>query len=168
MITAIFAAHGLEYGQSGRSRGYATYEHPEVKRWLKENKAVSGVRQFQPPVAGFAEFAEGLGINLVKIGVEWWPLTWDAQPHYVKIKRDPWANAKSLSQKRGFDFTDCLHAIRRRHQLLDSVPGPTVDSDAVIAGDFATLENAFEHCGLAFDPATARLAIKPDQWHFAA
>lgn len=54
---------------------------------------------------------------------------------------------------------DWLKIIRAHHALIDALNIPVINTDELVAGNYKTLEAAFDHVGLEFDPSIAKGTI---------
>lgn len=170
MIAGIFAAHGLKYGVGGETRGYKSFENQRLKYFLKDMGYKAGYEfpGWVPDLGGTAELVKELNIDLFKVGVEYWrPLeALGATP--VKIKRKIENVARSVTDKNGHDYDEAVWWVKKRYEMLDSIPGPTVLTDDVIKGDYSTLKEAFDWCDIEFNEDHANKVIDPEMWHYAA
>ena len=182
LIAGIFSAHGLNCGTPGESLGYTTYESQEVKAVLRSIgewhiAQRGGFRNGEEWIsfddghtAALYDVVTQHEIGLIKCGLEYWralAATWFELP-VIKIRRDLDSAAQSVADKRGEDFETVREIVRKRFGQLDTIPGVTVNTDDVIAGDLTTLRGAFDYCGIDFCEFTARSVIEPDRWHYAA
>jgi len=178
MVTAIFRKHGISIGCKGYENefGYQTHENTKIRRAVNEITHVSGL----PPVK---KFKSNFGAEHIRKIFRSMPNNWvykvGPQDHdvlkaafpdakFVCVKRDIENTTMSQHKKRGGNV-DSL----REHNVLvmeqmKSFGYPFVDSDAVIAGDYSTLESAFDYCGLNFDPRIADQCIDKGKWHYAS
>lgn len=167
MIAGIFAAHGVNCGQTFQGSEYQTFENLELRRHVRD-LAQRGGNEFLDwvkPLGGTEELVRRLGVDLFKCSVECWK-PFEPFAKAVKIKRSVDSAARSVvSRGTDRDYDEAARIIRKRYAMMDSIPGPTVHSEKVIAGDFDELREAFAYCGLEFDEAKARRCIKPKMWH---
>lgn len=167
MVASMFAAHGLNCGEVGHTLGYCSYENQPMKYHLKRMAKQAGTQfpVWLPELGGTRELAEQLGLELFKCSVEQWkPFEGWCTP--VKIKRNIENAARSVTDKNGGDYDQAVWMIEQRYRLMDTIPGPTIDTDKVMAGDLSGVAEAFEYCGLEFNEALARSCIKPGMWHY--
>ena len=167
MITGIFAAHGLELGEVRNSGPYKSLENIVLRDHVRE-LSVRGKNKFLeyiPALGGTKELVEQLGVDLFKCSVECWK-PFEPFSTAVKIKRNIKNAAESVT-KRGVDrdYDEAVKIIEKRYQMLDSIPGPTIHTDKVMAGDYSELKAAFDYCGLVFDADLAKSCIDPTLWH---
>lgn len=169
MIAGMFVAHGLNAGEVGHTLGYCSYENRPMKRHLKKMAKRAGTQfpTWLPALGGTRELAQELGLELFKCSVEQWkPFEGWAVP--VKIKRDLENAARSVTDKNGGDYDQALWMIGERYRLMDEIPGPTINTDKVIAGDLGDVKAAFAYCGLPYNEELARSCIQRDLWHYQA
>jgi len=170
LVAGVFKAHGCNLGGCGEFADYARHENLRLKEHLKYRQHENGWKfpQYVKDPGGTAELIARLNLDLYKCGVEYWHILKPFASYVVKIRRDPVAAAKSVAGRHDDNMKEAVYRVGKRYEMLDTITGPTVDTDAVIAGDFATLQAAVEHCGLAWDEAKAQAVIDPKLWHHVA
>lgn len=165
MVAGVFAAHGLRAGKTYSGR-YESYENEDFRRHLQDvGKDWKGKAALDfIPAKGDAP---KLPIDFVKCGVEYWPTVRALNPKAViKVKRNIESAVKSVCDKRGERYADVKPLIERRYEMLDEVPGVTVNTDKLVKFDFSEIREAFKVAGIEFDESKARSAIDPDKWTF--
>lgn len=163
LVTAIFAAHGLNFGQDAMTAGYRSFEDQAVKAHLRPMS--NGPFEWATDAGGTADLIRERGIDVFKCGLEYWPAFEGMDSlHVVKVKRNPASVAASLAEKKGLPIEQCLEAVKHRYAMLDTIPGVEVDTDALVGGDFGGIWLAFSRCGLDLDIGKARKVIRPDMW----
>ena len=173
MVAGIFVAHGCSCGQTFRTLGYVSYESQIFKKYLKQCghawKKPRTLPEFIPDLGRAKQVAKDANINLVKCSVEFWPSVKTLKPKLVvKIKRDIDCAARSVSDKRNEKYGHVLPYIRRRYAMLDHIPGVTVNTDALVRGDFKEIRDAFDVAGMKFSQEKALEVINPEMWHYQA
>lgn len=167
MIAGVFAAHGLRCGETFQGGEYPTWENVPLRNHIKD-LARRGGNEFLDwvkPLGGTEELVRSLNVDLFKCSVECWK-PFEPFAVAVKIKRNVDSAARSVASRGADrDLDEAADIIRERYRMMDSIPGPTIHTDKVIAGDFDELRQAFDYCGLEFDEDLARRCIQPDLWH---
>jgi len=165
MVAGIFAAHGLNYGGGRNAPGYFDYEYPELKEWLGTCKPDGyDFESFVPYKPGITGVVNGL--DMMKVGVQYWPVIKELNPKAVKVKRNLESAARSVADKRGEPYDSTYAIVKKRFDMLDSVPGVEINTDELVNGDLKTLREAFDYCDLDLDEEKAMSVIKPDRWHY--
>ena len=174
MVSAIFIAHGVWWGDTHKKiSGYETNENQNIKVLLQKYKAKHWKKIHLTPVS--PKWNKQFNKDLEKIvpankqwmsktGVEYFPAFVDLNPYNIFIYRRPEDVAKSLNDKRvDVQYRDALHAAKWRFkymkQLQEQHGGVFVNTDEVIKGDFTSIRDAIEYCGLMFDEEATRGAI---------
>jgi hypothetical protein len=173
LVAKIFAAHGFDTGpEKVFSHGYETFENAEVNKWIAENKhrlnKVTGVPcRYVPGIEKIVK-----SNSVVKTEIEHAGLFCKLNPKVIAVKRNVRAISQSMADKRGkpWEAGGCVGGVKARLAGMDKIVaewgGATVDTDELIAGDFTSIREAFEHHGLEFDESKARACVDPDKWHY--
>jgi len=172
LVAKIFAAHGFDTGpEKVFSHGYETYENAEVNKWIQNNKHRMAKSTGVPCryVPGIEKFIKPNSV--VKTEIEHAGLFEKLNPKVIAVKRNIHAITRSMADKRGkpWEADGCVGGVRSRLRGMDKVVkdmnGATVNTDELVAGDFSSIRDAFEHFGLEFDEDKARACVEPDRWH---
>lgn len=162
LVAGIFAAHGLWVGRDGIKGAewtavpYRDYENKDIDEWFRSGK-------------------QSLSQYLAEIVPDGKRLAYKCRPDKAeKMKGKLNGQCQVVRCFRRFDSivaSDVKNKgkkeVSRGYQMIElcNLPGPPIDVDAVMARDFGTLANAFDHCGIVFDPAIAEAQIKDRLWH---
>jgi len=178
-IAHIFHCHGLWLGDTSVKRGYDTGENADINRRLLPLICKDGRRDFVMANGGSRDTVRELLEDIVPADTDWawkgsidyWPIFFDLIPDskYVFVQR-PIEMVAMSKERRGEDtYEDALAAADRHYMKMlyhsDAWRIPFVYADEVIGGNHESIRAAFEHCGLAFDPALAAEAIAPALFH---
>jgi len=159
LVTGIFAAHGWWTGETTRDREYQRYENAMIKAQFAGRDLVRGefVTSREP-----LEW-EPIEPWVLKVGTEDFPrIPADVA---VKVYRNPSSILASVMSRNPFTCRKYVAAlIERRHEMMDSIAGYTVDTNKLVAGDFAEIKAAIQACGAEFSEALVRSVIDPSRW----
>lgn len=181
LVTSIFAAHGLWLGTQDASTncyGYRNYENVHIKQaidniFIVDKQHPARLKHYRP---GFGSVDLKAVFSIVppgerlvyKVGI-------DVFNHLdglfegaraVFVQRNIKSVVASLAAKSGQKSVDILPNVMARysHMLQVSKDRPMVDTDELLAGDFSSLEAAFDYCGIVFDAGIAKRMIDPAKW----
>ena len=176
LVAKIFHAHGFDYGpEPVFSCGYKTYENAAVWRWIDKNKG-----RLQPiPTGRGCKYAPGIEAciprptsnAMVKVAMEYVTLFKKLSPRVITVRRDPEAIAASTCAKRSPPEppSRCIGPVMKRlnglERMRQQYNGAEVNTDELMAGDFSSIEAAFQHHGFNYDDDLARSCVDPDKWH---
>lgn len=158
LTAKIFAAHGLWVGRHEKNNQvktpvpYYRYENIDVDEWFRTRNGN----------------LERLIDNLKPNGTR---LVYKASPIKAVTVAGALHDADLVCCKRKFASIIKSSPVgtekHRREQLatLEGIDAPVIDVDAVIARDFTTLEAAFRHCKIPFNPEIAEAQIDDSLWH---
>lgn len=178
MVAGIFKEHGLWTGapliQSVAGK-YITHENRQIKYAL-QGRYGSKKHELVPDPVGVKEvFAHYVPPNtpwMFKGGFIWYHMFRDVfeAPRFVFVVRRPESIAASWTTRKKHGNYDVWlkTAIGFQQEIRETAARddvPLVDADEVVAGEYRTLEAAFDRCGMDFDPEIARLNVDPQQWH---
>lgn len=188
MTAGIFAQHGV---WTGRCRGpdpkinakgffeNSAIKHALIRRYGKLTLARRETAfEREPDVDLDPHFrndvesillAEGYagGPWLFKFSALYWPAFAAFDPIYVGVRREGVVEA-NLTRQEMFGTPDRERVERMvalHDAAIDETGCPVVMTDDVVAGDFSSLERAFAHCEIDFDPSIALDFVDPDLWH---
>jgi len=172
MTAGLFAKHGVwvgpyEPGNDRNAKGY--FESRPFKKALIDNcgkLVVAG--KMAPQVEGWREIAEHIlrqngytgGPWMVKHSAMYYPVWHEFRPKFVCVRRSD--SGVKASEK----ATGMTADIEAHKAALDASGGVDVFTDELVSGDYSSLERAFSHCGVEFDPAIADDFIDPSLWHY--
>jgi len=175
MVSAIFAAHGIFWGERQvKSAGYDTYENNNIKILQKEFKPLWGSAHMRAVDANpeiFELFHDRIKqivpsdqIWSMKTGIEYYPAYSGLNPFNVFITRKPEDVANSICQKRKdadykYSLEVTLWRFNYMKQLAAKDGGVFVDTDKIIAGDMSEIQQAIEYCNLTYHKEAAKMAI---------
>jgi len=176
MVSAIFAAHGIFWGdRQVQSAGYDTYENQKIKQIQSDFKPLWGRPHLRPVNADpavFKQFQNKIESIIpsnqrwsMKTGVEYYPAYRSLNPFNIFIIRKPEDVANSLCEKRiSTKYKEALEAVLWRFdymkQIAEEDGGVFVDTDLIKTGDYSQIKEAIEYCGITFDENATRKAIK--------
>lgn len=86
---------------------------------------------------------EGMNVTLIKL--------WRNQSDIVK---------SALKTLKRWTPAQWRRIVDAHHERLAQLPGPDIDTDELVEGDYTTLEQAFEDIGILFDPKIADSVIR--------
>tara|TARA_Y100000310_G_scaffold286634_2_gene310979 strand:- start:385 stop:972 length:588 start_codon:yes stop_codon:yes gene_type:complete len=178
MIAGIFAAHGVWCGKTREGDQYnpkGYYENRAIKALIKEHtdwNFLGDVPMF-PALRGKVEQiirGEGYGGGpwLVKQGAQFYRLWDEWTPKYVFIRR-PLDDVMASYTRSGFlkgryDEVQTRWIVQRNNSVMDHLEGADVQTDDVVNGNYSSLEEAFQYCGLTFNPEIAAEFIDGRFW----
>jgi len=173
MVAAIFAAHGLYWGnRQQQSAGYDTFENQQIKAILKQYFGLPFCTLpaiDEPNVPPCLRDIQGVTPSdrpwMMKTGIEYFHVFRPLNPFNVFIVRDPEAVVKSICDKRrNADPEMARKAAEWRYLqmkiLHQQYGGVWVDTDRLIQGDFTQIREALEYCGVMFDEEKTKGAIR--------
>jgi len=166
MLAGLFHAHGVFFGRTvegdeDNRKGY--FEHPELISRV-ESKVTAGWPEAWWKIMKSEGYIPGHWWG-VKRGPRSWPWVRQLKPDLMVIcKRSVSEVAGSRARSMKFNHGDPERIVRRARKRINAMareaqcPVLTVNTSAVIRGDYQRLIRAFEKLGLWFDPEIA------DQW----
>ena len=157
--TAIKKALIDRYGKLTLARGETAFERaPEVDLDPYFRAEVETILR--------REGYEG-GPWLFKFSALYWPAFGAFDPYYVGVRREGVVEANLTRQEMmGTRNRARVERMCTLHDaVIDEVGCPVVMTDEVVHGDYTSLERAFEHCGLEFDPSVALDFVDSSLWH---
>lgn len=181
MVASIFAEHGLWAGRIERPNqfGYRHYENIEIRERLNGFAMVreggARMKRLEVPLSTVRAFLDSVvppGTRWVyKTGIDSWSL-FDGLyegTKYVFVRRPVESVVASLDDKGGNHKGNAEHIVRARYAFMDELSAergiPFIYTDDVVKGDYSSLERAFEHCGLEFNPEIADRMIDESKWN---
>ena len=180
MIAKIFKAHGFHLGDDRfvNPYGYRTYENLHIRRHINRmSTSYSGLDKRLNSNYSSKHVQEIFRTNMkrspwcIKVGPQYFQIINDAFPgiQCVLVLRDTENIIKSQYAKRGGHdvreyvemYVDGINDLHQQHGF------PIIQSDEVIAGEYASIKTAMDYCGVSFDPDTAENCIDRGRWHYA-
>jgi hypothetical protein len=182
MVAGVFKRHGVFSGRCPEPSikiPTGSVESIGLKRILKADypQTIDELKEF---VHGFKEKITKVmktdgykeGPWLAKHAAIYWPIWEEFTPKFVLVRRNFEAVIKSNKQsnmagmqgqrlERAWELN--LYEMQKLHDRLHA---PWVDSDKVVRGNYSSLEDAFEYCGLELDKKIANDFINPRHWHY--
>lgn len=186
MTAGLFAKHGVWFGNCGgptAANRKGNFENKQIKRaqidrWgmltlarqktaFEENPVCEYRGGFRPAVEKIlaAEGYEG-GYWGYKQSALYKPAWGDFEPYFVGVRRENVVQANITRQN--FMGTANVNRIQRVVDLHDPVIDECeviVKTDELISGEYRTIREAFDYCGLKFRPEIAKNWISPELWH---
>jgi len=173
MTAGLFAKHGAWVGpcMPGNKRNEKGYfESIPFKRSLLENcgrLVESG--DVANPVPGWREIAERIlsdngytgGPWLVKHSALYYPVWHEFSPRFICVRRS------DQGLRASEEATGMIANIEAHKAVMDAVGGVDVFTDDIVAGDFSSLERAFDFCDIRMDRAIVDDFVEPSLWHYA-
>lgn len=184
MTAGIFAQHGVWAGRcrapsSSNEKGH--FENVAIRNLLiREHGRIVVKAELARPKAGFKERVlkaiakDGYkdGPWMWKGSAMYWPAWFEFEPKIVVCRREPQAIVNScLNSVHKSSSPSQLRIMVKQHtELLDRLVAERgaveVDTARVANGDFATIRQAVEHCGLEFDEQRTAEFVDPTLWHY--
>ncbi len=154
LITGIFAAHGVYVGEYSKKREgtkdqYDSYENIQLTRLICKRMPFD-VNKVMPTDKRWMYKGSPHNALFLKSMVS------DAQ--LIKVTRK-WENILKSSGE------IALKTRKIQREQMENIMAPTVDVDAVICGNYITLEYAFDRCGMTFITDLAEKQINRQLWH---
>jgi len=182
LTAGIFAKHGVWCGgcRSGTDlnpKGF--YEHTRIKKLLKVSHGVD-LRKVKEFKAGFREKVEEIlesenyteGPWLVKHSALYYKAWDEFNPIFVKVRRPTEAAYKAnirINLHRGrYDDKTIKEIIQLHNNVMDTIEGPEVYTQDVVHGDFSSIINALEYCGIEAKVDIIEDFVEPSYWHHDA
>lgn len=178
MLAGIFAEHNVWTGSVHSIQTYPnpTYENKLIKSYIKNKHGypdypIKPDKNFRDYLFNVVKPPENT-IWLWKGGVFVWPM-WEGvfdNPKFLFPQRPRQYILESL-KRRGKTIDSYRIALTQRKldyidELYNKYGGVKVQSEELIKGNYKTLEEAFDYCGLSFDFRVADKFIKPKYWHY--
>lgn len=100
----------------------------------------------------------------MKTGVEYFNAYKELKPYNIFIQRKPEDVARSLATKRrDVEYDEALTTVQWRftymRNIFDGFGGVFIDTDDIKAGDFSSIEEAMNYCGLEYSEEATRKGI---------
>jgi len=182
MVSQIIEKHGFFVGKDSDPNPLmptGNSENLNLKHILIDmcGRGIHLPKKFKP---GFrkrmldAIYAEGYdgGDWLAKHAAVYWPIWEEFEPRYINVRRNLASTFRSntISGMAGKQGDLLLHTIDVNLEQMRLVnkkyDAPYINSDEVIAGNYESLEKAFDHYGMTFDPAIPEQVIDRRHWHY--
>jgi hypothetical protein len=169
MVAAIFAAHGIYWGdRQQQSAGYDTFENQRIKGILKQHFGLPFCTMPEATAEALADICAVVPQDrpwMMKTGIEYFKVFRPLAPFNVFIVRKPEDVIKSICEKRNnADPVTAHEAVDWRYTQMrimnEQAGGVWVDTDRIIAGDYTQIREALEYCGVLYDEAKTKGAIK--------
>lgn len=178
MTAGIFANHGVwvgpyKPGDHRNQKGY--YESLPFKQAIIAKVGPIVHKGILAPEIQWRETAERIlaengytvGPWLVKHSAMYYPLWHEFKPKFVCARRDPASVEKSGRESGMFRAKSAIQPhVEAMDYVRDHLGGVDVFTDKVVAGDFSSLERAFDYCGIEFSREIADEFIDPQLWHY--
>lgn len=180
MVAGIFHAHGVWTGPSRPGDKYNEKGYFENRAMMAKMKKVFGFEPLDPPPQTSSQWrpiVEGIiayqgyesGPWLFKTGVHYSDIWGDFSPKVVKIWRDRERILESYERyggiRRRFSRREVETIVDTGLERLWKMDGFLVDTDAVVEGDFGSIRDALEGCGLRYSEETVAGFIVPEIWN---
>ena len=92
---------------------------------------------------------------LMKTGVSYWKVWSGFHPKYVKVTRSLDAILKSYKNtpylKNKYTRDQIERIITRQYHMMNEIPGPYLEYERAIDGDYTQIKTALEYCGIPYD-----------------
>lgn len=173
MTAGIFAQHGVWVGRCRPGNEYnpkGFFENQDVKNKLKRCFGI--LKDFKDVYnEGFRPFVEEIapreGPWLVKHGALYWTAWRDFNPKYILVRRpreSVYKSGKAVRFNHSREFIDAcikqLDYVEKHHN------GINIYTEDIIKGDYNSLENAFDKCGLQLNQRIVNDFVEPTFWHY--
>lgn len=186
LITKIFHEHGCWIGQiklNPNSHNYMHYENEPLRNtlmdintrfWKGKEKVYGGLNVdgqiYRQKIKSMIEFLEPKNPWVFKCLVDYARLFYQFEPKIVLIKRDEeQCILSTIDNGRKLSKTETRAIYRKRMSSMRKVEkehgAVWVDVDEVMAGDYTSLKEALEYCGIEFNQEITEQAINPSLWH---
>ena len=186
LITKIVHEHGCWIGQikeKPNTHDYTHYENEPLSNILKEinilfwkgkEKIYGGLdmdgKIYRQKLKTMIDHLKPLDPWVFKCSVDYARLFYQFDPKIILIKRDEEQCILSTIEKgRRRAKTEAREIYRKRMSSMKKVEKERgavwIDVDEVMAGEYASLKEAIEYCGLEFNQETTEKAIDPSKWH---
>lgn len=186
MTAGLFAGHGVWVGTSrggneNNPKGF--FEHTHLKQLLKQTWGTDllGLSGFPPQhKPGFYDKVVTIlqkdgypgGKWLYKHSALYWRAWGDFKPKFICVRRDIEQTVQSnidVGLHRGAwtkeQLTDIMKAHHREMDIVEKeYGGCNVYTDALVQGDYSSLEKAMGHCEIDFKEKIVRDFIEPKYW----
>jgi len=179
MTAGIFAKHGVwvgpyQAGDKTNARGH--FECLPIKREIvKAAGKLVEAGTLARPVDGWRHRVEAIiaahGYNcgpwMVKHSAMYYPLWHEFNSRFVCVRRSV-AAVKESGKRTGYlTNPEAIPAhTKAMDHVRDHLGGVDVFTDELVAGNYSSLERAFDNCLIDFDPAIADDFIDPSLWHY--
>lgn len=173
MVAGLFHSHGIwaglcRQGNEFNEKGF--FENIDIKKvLLKYHGRITAPKEYDPR---FTDEVKPLLPDipyLIKHSAVYWVAWREFTPKWVFVRRNVDSCLKSC-KKVGFLGKEPLKQIERHHEAMDYVKklhgGENIYSDELIAGDYSSLERAFNYCGIKIDLEIVKGFIDPRLWHY--
>ena len=185
MVAKIFHNHGVWTGETCKVNrfNYDSYENESLKNCVKSYwhhySQIHG-KHFGTPMEACQEYINGVNKAianekptnpwLFKMFVEGYKLFLHLKPKFVLIRRDTKQAIQSMKDKNpnNHDLISKIHNDRMNSmEYIEKTYGAAwVNTDEIIEGNYSSLNNAFDFCGLEFNSIIADNSIEKQKWHY--
>ena len=181
MFAGIFAKHGCFVGKTDapsklNEKGF--FENVTLKQRMKHKFGFNLLgtppeydETFDPQVRTILhEQGYPGGPWLMKTGASYWKVWQGFCPYYVKIRRnidsilESYRNTPYLKHK--YNESQIEQIMRNQLKLMDEIPGPFLDYELAVNGDYSQLQAALSYCGLKFERSIADAFIDTRLKHY--
>lgn len=176
MVTSIFAAHGFHTSRGEHAKlidgaEYWTFEDLEIKKYYQHNRIqkdgdLTNFHTFVNPDKLKRIISELPEPWIIKTGVEKWPLFEDIPCVVVKVHRRAKHIARSMAAKKAEEYGWVYPLIIGKQKLFNQIPGHSVYTEDIIAGDFSSLEPVFNELGMGLNLGKVQDCVDPAMWHY--
>lgn len=176
LIAQMFRVHGIWVAQRQPNKyGYIPYG--EIEHVINQYFHKSGVRGNPQRLRELCAECVASDMRwLMKHPIQEYEVAAEAFPERFNLflRRDIDNATRSLIDKTGqpekWDHSRRVreHGFAQMERRAAEDGGVVIDIDSVMAGNYATLRQAFEYCEIPFHVERARSVIDPSRWHYVA
>ena len=179
MTAGIFAEHGVWVGPCrppSRENAKGHFESVPLKNEIISTVgAIVQKGVLAPKLQGWKDRALDVirkagytgGPWLFKSSAMYYPLWHEFDAKFVCVRRKVESIKQSGTKTGYFRRLEAIPAhVEAMDYVRDNLGGVDVMTDEVIAGDYSSLERAFDHCGLSFDNQIVSDFVDPSLWHY--
>ncbi len=180
MVAGVFAEHGVWTGDCkdpdhDNEKGY--FENLRIKKFFKAIWQGNPEQAVEPmPIRNRIESIISIqgytgGPWLWKGIAFYYPTFYEFKPKYVLCRRPIEQIFDSLRGTRGLfgkhmSDEELLKFIDDQHEIMDHVPGIEVNTSDVADGNFQSLTEALEFCGIEPNREKIENFVDSDLWHY--
>lgn len=166
MVAGIFAKHGVFFGNCRPADKYnpkGYYENITISNLIRNREMIDKYK--------ITDILKNEGYNggpwAVKhsIGaIKYWEK--DIKPKIIHCKRPINPTFQSYKKFFSINFNNFKYFYNNCDRLAKSLDSITVQTDAIVKGNYSSLIKAFKYCNLEFDKKIVDSFIETKYWHY--